>query len=42
MRDRQTGLFRSLGGDLRYGLRSLRQHPGLATTTDPLAALRHE
>ena len=30
MRDRQTGLFRGLGGDLRYGLRSLRQHPALA------------
>ena len=30
MRDRQTGPFRGLGGDLRYGLRSLRQHPALA------------
>ncbi len=30
MRDRRTGLFRGLGGDLRYGLRSLRQHPALA------------
>ena len=30
MRDRQAGLFRGLGGDLRYGLRSLRQHPALA------------
>ncbi|HEY8231735.1 MAG TPA: ABC transporter permease [Vicinamibacteria bacterium] len=29
MRDSQTGVFRGLAGDVRYGLRSLRQHPAL-------------
>ena len=30
MRNGQAGVFRGLGGDLRHGLRSLRQHPALA------------
>lgn len=30
MRDGQTGVFRGLGSDLQYGLRSLHQHPAIA------------